>query len=102
MAARGDNFVPVDDEEVSINFDCALCLSMDRIVLVLLGHVIRGGRAGVDSLQRNFRIVHRNTCNKMTNTSKTINTHACGHLHVALVGDRGLEGRSTERGRALA
>ena len=54
-AAGGLDLLSVKDEEVTINLNSLLGLSVDGVVLVLVGHVVRGGRSSVDGVQLDSR-----------------------------------------------
>ncbi len=94
-AAGSHDLLSVKNEEVSINLNGSLGDSVDGIVLVLVGHVIRGGRSSVDSLKLTVLVVHDDTGYKTSNTSESVDSHSGGHLHGGSVGG-GLQGRSRE------
>merc|ERR1719310_315468 len=90
------DLVSVEDKEVSINFDGSLGLSVDGIVLVLVGHVVGGGRSSVDGLEVAGIIFHHDTGDKTSDTSESVDSHSGGgHGHGGIVGG-GLEGKSRE------
>ena len=95
-AARSLDLVSVEDEEVSVNFDGSLGLSVDGIVLVLVSHVVRGGRSSVDGLEVAGIIFHHDTGDKTSDTSESVDSHSGGgHGHGGIVGGS-LEGKSRE------
>ena len=73
---------------------------MDGVVLVLVGHVIRGGRSGVDSTELDVVVLHHDTGDKTSDTSESVNSHTGGHGHGGSVGG-GTEGGSGEGGRSV-
>ena len=99
-AARSLDLLSVQDKEVSINIDGSLSNSVDGVVLVLVGHVIRGGRSGVDSTELDVVVLHHDTGDKTSDTSESVNSHTGGHGHGGSVGG-GTEGGSGEGGRSV-
>ena len=95
-AARGLDLLAVKDKEVSVNLNGLLGLSVDGVVLVLVGHVVGGGGSGVDGLKVTRFVFHHDTGDETSDTSETVNTHAGGgHGHGGVVG-LGTEGSSRE------
>mmetsp|Transcript_21693 Transcript_21693/g.31038 ORF Transcript_21693/g.31038 Transcript_21693/m.31038 type:complete len:201 (+) Transcript_21693:664-1266(+) len=94
-AAGSLDLLSVKNKEVSINLDSSLGDSVDGIVLVLVGHVISGGRSGVDGTELDVIIFHHDTGHKTSNTSESVNSHTGGHGHGGAVGG-GLKGGSRE------
>mmetsp|Transcript_4092 Transcript_4092/g.2470 ORF Transcript_4092/g.2470 Transcript_4092/m.2470 type:complete len:373 (-) Transcript_4092:86-1204(-) len=94
-ATGGHDLVSVKNKEVSINLNGSLGGSVDGVVLVLVGHVVRGGGTSVDGVQLAVLVVHDDTGDKTSDTSETVNSHSGGHLHGGSVGG-GLQGRSGE------
>lgn len=95
-ASAGQDLLSVQDQKVSIDIDSLLGLSVDGIVLVLVGHVVRSGTSGVDTLQVAGLVFHYDTGDKTSNTSESVDTHTSGgHGHGGIVGG-GLEGSSRE------
>lgn len=94
-AAGSLDLVSVKNKEVSIDFDGSLGNSVDGIVLVLVGHVVGGGRSGVDGGKIDIIIFHHDTGHKTSDTSESVNTHTGGHGHGGSIGG-GLEGGSRE------
>ena len=94
-AAGGLDFLSVEDEEISVNFDGLLGLTVDGVILVLVSHVIGSGRTGVDGSEVTVRVFHNDTSHETTDTSETVNTHTGGHAHGSIVGGS-LEGSSGE------
>jgi hypothetical protein len=95
-AARSLDLLAVQDEEVAINLNGLLGLSVDGVVLVLVGHVVGGGRTSVDAHELNAIVFHHDTGDETTDTAESVNTHANGfHLHGGIVGGT-LEGGSRE------
>merc|ERR1712087_661622 len=66
------DLVSVEDEEVSVNFDGSLGLSVDGIVLVLVGHVVGGGGTSVDGLELAGFVFHHDTGDKTSDTSESV------------------------------
>ena len=60
-ASGSEDLFSVENKEVAVNLDSLLGLSVDGIVLVLVGHVVWGGRSGIDSLEGNISILHHDT-----------------------------------------
>mmetsp|Transcript_19479 Transcript_19479/g.40112 ORF Transcript_19479/g.40112 Transcript_19479/m.40112 type:complete len:372 (-) Transcript_19479:39-1154(-) len=90
------DLLSVKDKEVSVNLDGLLGFSVDGIVLVLVRHVFRGGRSGVDGLKIASIIFHDDTGHKTSNTSESVDSHTGGgHGHGGIVVG-GLEGKSRE------
>ena len=69
---------------------------MDGVVLVLVGHVVGGGRSGVDSGKLAVSIFHDDTGDETSDTSEAVHTHAGGHGHGCTVGGGGLQRGSGE------
>ena len=91
------DFLSSEDQEISIDLDGLLGLSVDGVVLVLVGHVVGGGRSSVDGVHLAFLVFHHDTGYKTSDTSETVDTHAGGsHGHGVRVGGRGLKGGSRE------
>jgi hypothetical protein len=98
-AAGSLDLLSVKDEEVSVDLNSLLGVSVDGIVLVLVGHVLGGGRTGVDSLEVAGIVLHHDTGHKTSNTSESVDTHASGsHAHGGIVGGT-LESSSGEADR---
>ena len=90
------DLVSVEDKEVSINFDGSLGLSVDGIVLVLVGHVVGGGRSGVDSLELASFVFLHDTGDETSNTSESVDSHSSGsHGHGGIIAGS-LKGKSRE------
>ena len=89
------DLLSVKDKEVSVNLNSLLGLSVDGIVLVLVGHVVGGGRSGVDSLEVAGLVLHHDTGHKTSDTSESVNSHTGSHGHGGIVGGS-LEGGSGE------
>ena len=105
-AAAGLDLVSVKDEEVSVNLNGLLGLSVDGVVLVLVGHVVWSGRSGVDSVELDIVVFHHDTGYETSNTSESVDTHTSGHGHGGIVGGslkggsgetKGREGREAKR-----
>jgi hypothetical protein len=94
-AARSLDLVSVKDEEVTVDLNSLLGLSVDGVVLVLVGHVVRGGRTGVDAVELDVIVFHHDTGYETADTSESVNTGASDHGHGGIVGDT-LEGSSRE------
>mmetsp|Transcript_12458 Transcript_12458/g.36725 ORF Transcript_12458/g.36725 Transcript_12458/m.36725 type:complete len:389 (-) Transcript_12458:198-1364(-) len=94
-AAGSLDLLAVEDKEVSINLDGALGNAVDGVVLVLVGHVVGGGRPGVDGAEGAVLVLHHDTGHEAADTSEAVDTHAGGHLHGGTVGG-GLQGRAGE------
>mmetsp|Transcript_26978 Transcript_26978/g.47623 ORF Transcript_26978/g.47623 Transcript_26978/m.47623 type:complete len:221 (-) Transcript_26978:37-699(-) len=94
-ASASLDLLSVQDQEVSINVNSLLGLSMDGIILVLVGHVVRGGRTSIDAFQVTRLIFHHDTGHKTSNATKSIDTHSGAHGHGSIVGCS-LEGSSRE------
>ena len=94
-AAGSLDLLSVKNKEVSIDLDSSLGDSVDGIVLVLVGHVIGGGRSGVDGVELDVIVFHHDTGDKTSDTSESVNSHTGGHGHGGSVGG-GLEGGSRE------
>lgn len=95
-ASGGLDFLSIEDEEVSVNLNSLLGLSVDGVVLVLVGHVVRGGRTGVDTVQGNVLVLHHDTGDETSDTSETVDSHTGGHLQGRVVTDTLAEGGSSE------
>ena len=95
-AAGGLDFLSSKDKEVSINLNSLAGLSVDGVVLVLVRHVVWGGRTSVDGGEVAASIVHDDTGHETSNTSESVDSHAGGHGHGGIVGDGGLKSRSGE------
>ena len=73
---------------------------MDGVVLVLVGHVVGGGRSGVDAHDVHVGVLHHDTGDQASDTSESVDTHAGGlHAHGGIVGGAALEGGSRETTR---
>mmetsp|Transcript_24226 Transcript_24226/g.46407 ORF Transcript_24226/g.46407 Transcript_24226/m.46407 type:complete len:222 (-) Transcript_24226:33-698(-) len=94
-AAGGLDLLSVQDEEISINLNGSLGDAMDGIVLVLVGHVVGGGRSGVDSVKLDVVILHHDTGHETSDTSESVDSHAGSHGHGGSIGG-GLKGGSRE------
>mmetsp|Transcript_27801 Transcript_27801/g.50670 ORF Transcript_27801/g.50670 Transcript_27801/m.50670 type:complete len:371 (-) Transcript_27801:70-1182(-) len=94
-AAGGLDLLSVQDEEISINLNGSLGDAMDGIVLVLVGHVVGGGRSGVDSVKLDVVILHHDTGHETSDTSESVHTHTGGHGHAGSIGG-GLQGGTRE------
>ena len=95
-AAGSLDLVSIEDKEVSVNFNGSLGLSVDGIILVLVGHVVGGGRSSVDGLELTGFIFHHDSGDKTSDTSESVNSHSGGgHGHGGVVGG-GLKGKSRE------
>mmetsp|Transcript_28039 Transcript_28039/g.26889 ORF Transcript_28039/g.26889 Transcript_28039/m.26889 type:complete len:297 (-) Transcript_28039:60-950(-) len=92
------NLLSVKDEVVIIRLNSSLSNSVDGIILVLVCHVIRSGRSGIDSVKFGILVFHDDTGDKTSNTSETVDTHTSGHGHGSIIGNSGAEGRARERG----
>jgi hypothetical protein len=96
-AAGSKDLASIEDKEVTIDLDGLLGLSVDGIVLVLVSHVVGGGRTGVDAVKRASFILHHDTGYETSNTSESVDTHTGGsHGHGGIVRDGALESRSRE------
>ena len=73
-APAGWDLLPIDDEVVAVGLNAAPILAVDGVVLELVGHVIRGGRASVDGVQRAILIVHHDACHQTANAAEAVNT----------------------------
>lgn len=97
VAAAGSlDLLSVQDKEIAIDLDGLLGLAVDSVVLVLVGHVVGGGRTGVDGVELAVVIFHHDTGHETSNTAKTVDSHASGHLQGGVVGDRALQRGSGE------
>lgn len=94
-ASGGLDLLSVKDKEVSVDFYGLLGLSVDGVVLVLVRHVVGGGRSGVDTLQFAAFIFHHDTGHKTSDASESVDSHAGGHGHGGIIGG-GLQGGSGE------
>mmetsp|Transcript_17365 Transcript_17365/g.31439 ORF Transcript_17365/g.31439 Transcript_17365/m.31439 type:complete len:222 (-) Transcript_17365:71-736(-) len=94
-AAGGLDLLAVQDKEVSIDLDSSLGNTVDGIILVLVGHVVGGGRSGVDGAELDVIVFHHDTGYKTSDTSESVNTHTGGHGHGGSIGG-GLEGSTRE------
>lgn len=94
-ASGGLDLLSVKDKEVSIDLNGLLSLSVDGVVLVLVSHVVGGGRTGVDSLQVAGLVFHHDTGDKTSNAAESVNSHSSAHGHGSIVGDC-VEGGSRE------
>jgi len=95
-AAGSLDLLSVENKEVSINLNGLLGLSVDGVVLVLVGHVVGGGRTGVNGGEVDVGVLHHDTGDETSDTSESVNTHTSGHGHGGTVGGRALEGGSRE------
>merc|ERR1719253_1396180 len=94
-AAGGLDLLSVQHEEVTINLDSSLGNAVDGIVLVLVGHVVSGGRTSVDGVELDVIVFHHDTRHKTSNMSEAVDTHSGGHGHGGTIGGR-LQGGSRE------
>lgn len=97
-ATRGLDLLSVEDEEVAVNVDGSLGNSVDGVVLVLVGHVVGGGRSGVDCLKRAGVVLHDDTGDKTSDTSESIHSHSGGHRQGGSVGGSLQGGAGESRG----
>mmetsp|Transcript_19189 Transcript_19189/g.29665 ORF Transcript_19189/g.29665 Transcript_19189/m.29665 type:complete len:392 (+) Transcript_19189:159-1334(+) len=83
-AVGGGDLLSVEDQESFLGFDGSLGDSVDGIVLVLVGHVIGGGRSSVDGVDFAVIVFHDDTGYKTSDTSESVDSHSGGHLHGGL------------------
>mmetsp|Transcript_46656 Transcript_46656/g.99004 ORF Transcript_46656/g.99004 Transcript_46656/m.99004 type:complete len:217 (+) Transcript_46656:672-1322(+) len=95
-AAGGLDLLAVEDKEVPIDLDGSLGDAVDGVVLVLVSHVVGGGRPSVDSAELDVIVLHHDTGYETSDTSEAVHTHAGGHGHGGSVGGGGLQGGSRE------
>merc|ERR1712008_308353 len=88
----------LDVKLVMDGLDSTLGDAVDGVVLVLVGHVVGGGRSRVDGAELDVVILRHDTGDETSDTSKSVDTHASGHRHGGSIGG-GFEGGAGERVR---
>jgi hypothetical protein len=106
VAAAGSlDLLSVEDEEVSIDFNSLLGTSVNGVPLVLVRHVVGGGRTSVNGVEGALFVFHHDTGNETSDTSESVDSHTGGfHGHGGIVRGRALESTSREpimRGRGI-
>mmetsp|Transcript_1324 Transcript_1324/g.2637 ORF Transcript_1324/g.2637 Transcript_1324/m.2637 type:complete len:394 (-) Transcript_1324:109-1290(-) len=99
-AAGGHNFLSVQHEEVSIDLNSSLGNAVDGVVLVLVSHVVGGGRSSVNGGEVAFLVLHHDAGHKTSDTSESVDSHSGGHGHGGSVGG-GLQRGSGEGGGSV-
>mmetsp|Transcript_27631 Transcript_27631/g.56627 ORF Transcript_27631/g.56627 Transcript_27631/m.56627 type:complete len:414 (+) Transcript_27631:378-1619(+) len=99
-AARGLDLLAIEDKEVAINLNRALGNAVDGVILVLVCHVVGGGRPGVDGVEGAVLVLHHDTGHETANAAETVDTHAGGHGHGGTIAG-GLEGGAREGRRGV-
>ncbi len=91
-APGGGDLLAVDDKEISIRLDSSGVLSVDGVVLELVGHVVSGGGSGVDRLEVALIVVHHDTGDEAADTAEAVDSHAGGGREAGVHADRGRGG----------
>mmetsp|Transcript_11498 Transcript_11498/g.23557 ORF Transcript_11498/g.23557 Transcript_11498/m.23557 type:complete len:384 (+) Transcript_11498:78-1229(+) len=97
-APGGGDLLAVDDKEVTLSLDGSIELSVDGVVLELVGHVVGGGTSGVDGIEVALSIVSNDTGHKTANAAESVDSHAGGLEGSGGRGSRGGRGGESSSG----